>query len=109
MLALRKFVSEGKIILRAALSEVLADEMRSLARHGNFIWTSDLISGLLEDDSRVEAAIPDQQARNLTVILRIFFKTFSRKPKRRTGNLSRLGLETRTASLDASLRRINHR
>jgi hypothetical protein len=75
MQALRKFVSEGKIILRAALSEVLVDEMRSLARHGNFIWTSDWISGLLEDDARVEADIPDQHARNLTVILWIFIKT----------------------------------
>ncbi|KAF1789786.1 hypothetical protein GQ600_24323 [Phytophthora cactorum] len=76
MMAIRKFVSEGKIVLRGAVSEEVADDMRPLARHGNFMWISDLISGVIEDDSRVQAVLPDQQARNLSVLLRGFVKTF---------------------------------
>jgi hypothetical protein len=76
MLALQNLANRGYIVLYDAVPDVVVDHLRSLSRGQDILWIHDTIDGVLQDEDRFRAFVPDSTSRALSVDLERHYRTF---------------------------------
>ncbi|KAG2765449.1 hypothetical protein Pcac1_g22984 [Phytophthora cactorum] len=71
----QRFATDGSIIFYKAVEQHRINDWRSMARHVTD-WESEMIENLFEDESSVQAPVPDEAARSMSLDLRRCFRTF---------------------------------
>ncbi|KAG2904063.1 hypothetical protein PC117_g21116 [Phytophthora cactorum] len=71
----QRFATDGSIIFYKAVEQHRINDWRSMARHVTD-WESEMIENLFEDEGSVQAPVPDEAARSMSLDLRRCFRTF---------------------------------
>ncbi|RAW21295.1 hypothetical protein PC110_g22262 [Phytophthora cactorum] len=71
----QRFATDRSIIFYKAVEQHRINHWRSMARHVTD-WESEMIENLFEDESSVQAPVPDEAARSMSLDLRRCFRTF---------------------------------
>jgi len=65
MLALQNLTNRRYVVLYDAVPDVVVDHLRSLSRGQEILWIHDTIDGVLQDEDRFRAFVPDSTSRAL--------------------------------------------
>jgi hypothetical protein len=76
MYARHKLNTRGYGVMYAAVQDHIADYMRSLSRDDQNFWIHETWDGALHDEQRFRAFVPDAPAREISLELQRFYKTF---------------------------------
>jgi hypothetical protein len=76
MYARHKLKTRGYVVMYAAVQDHIADYMRSLSRDDQNFWIHETWDGALHDEQRFRAFVPDAPAREISLELQRFYKTF---------------------------------
>ncbi|KAE9010625.1 hypothetical protein PR001_g16122 [Phytophthora rubi] len=71
-----RFATKGYVIFYGAVHDDTIKSWRSIARQTNG-WFEEEVIDMTEEQVRVEAAVPDQDAREMSRLLQRFYRTFS--------------------------------
>jgi hypothetical protein len=70
-----RFATKGYVIFYAAVHNDTINAWRSIARQADD-WFSDEVNDMIWEEARVKAAVPDQEARGMSRLLKRFYRTF---------------------------------